>query len=254
MDIKKLGGELLDLAYPNSLYCICCKKIIDDSRVYRLCDTCIDEIRWANGRICSRCGKPLSEMNPGEVCYNCRENQHEFDRGFTVCEYNEHARSIVFALKYGGRTDIAATIALMMHDKMSMMKENSSDRYEYDVVMPVPMYKDKKVKRGFNQAALIAREFAKYENIKCEECYIRRIRASSPMRGLTPLERQSNIRGAFALTKYAWELENKRILIIDDIYTTGATLDEMTRLLRKVKASVVDIFTFAAGADVVKGE
>lgn len=248
MDIREIGSKFLDLAYPNSLYCICCKKIIDDSRAYRLCDTCIGEIKWANRRVCRHCGKPLSDMNPGEICFNCKENAHEFERGFTVCEYSEHARSIVFALKYGGRTDIASDIAMMMHDKMMMEKENVS----YDVIIPVPMYKRKRLKRGFNQAALIAREFAKHENIKCEEYHLRRVRDSVPMRGLTPLERQSNIYGSFELTDYAKNLENKKVLIIDDIYTTGATLDEMAKLLRKVRVSSVDILTFAAGADVIK--
>ncbi len=248
MDIRGLGSKLLDLTYPNSLYCICCKKIIDDSRAYRLCDTCIDEIKWANGRVCGHCGKPLSELNPGEICFYCRENNHEFDRGFTVCEYSEHARSIIFALKYGGRTDIASDIALMMHDRMIMEKENLL----YDVIIPVPMYKRKRLKRGFNQAALIAREFAKHQNIKCEDYHVRRVRDSIPMRGLTPEERQSNIYGSFELTKYAKNLANKKILIIDDIYTTGATLDEMTRVLKKIKVSGVDVLTFAAGADVIK--
>lgn len=268
MGFRELGKELLDLAYPSSLYCICCNKIIDESRVYRLCDKCNEEIKWSNGRTCKKCGKLLSSINPSEICFNCRENEHEFDRGFTICEYNEHARSIVLSLKYGGRTDIAKSIAEMMSDKMLMIKESKShvikekkshwdskDGYgEYDIALSVPMFKDKRKKRGFNQATLIAREFAKYQNIRCKEYYIQRVKDSAPMRGLKPVERKENINGAFRLTRYAEELRGKRILLIDDIYTTGATLDEISKLLRNVKPSKIDILTFAAGADVLKEE
>lgn len=268
MGFRDLGKELLDLAYPSSLYCICCSKIIDESRVYRLCDKCNEEIKWSNVRTCKKCGKLLSDINPSEICFNCRENEHEFDRGFTICEYNEHARSIVLSLKYGGRTDIAKSIAEMMSDKILMIKESkphlkkdsksqvgSKDRYsEYDIALPVPIFKDKRKKRGFNQATLIAREFVKYQNMKCGEYYIQRVKDSAPMRGLKPVERIENINGAFRLTRYAKELRGKRILLIDDIYTTGATLDEISRLLRNVKPSKIDILTFAAGADVLKEE
>ena len=74
---------VLDSIYPPALYCICCGKIIDETRPYRLCNDCMDSVKWADGRTCEVCGKPLGENNPGTVCYYCNSHTHRFTRGFT---------------------------------------------------------------------------------------------------------------------------------------------------------------------------
>lgn len=261
MGFRSIVSEVLDLVYPESLYCLCCGKIIDESRVYRLCDTCMNEIKWATGRNCEKCGKPLSDSNTKAICFNCSENEHFFDRGYTTCEYGEHARSIIFSLKYGGRTDISKTVAEVMHDRMNAVRMNEgcdiNGEYissEYDYIIPIPMNKLKEKKRGFNQAADIAKILGFRMDIPCRNRYISRAKNTTPMRELTPAERRENINGAFELTKYAEELIGKKILLIDDLYTTGATVDEAAKLLKGIGAEKVDIFTFASGADVFKGE
>lgn len=259
MGLRDVVSETLDLIYPDSLYCICCGKIIDKSRAYRLCDTCMEEIRWATGRTCKKCGKPLSDLNSRNFCFSCNENEHRFDRGYTICEYGEHARSIIFSLKYGGRTDISNTVAEMMHDRLNSIRGSDANEYggeivSYDYLIPISMEKSKQRKRGFNQAAQIAEQLGKLTGIPCRNRYLHRVRSTTPMRGLSPDQRRENISGAFELTEHAKEVRNKRILLIDDLYTTGATIDEAAKLLKNADASKVDFLTFASGADVIKGE
>lgn len=246
--------KLLDLVYPDSLYCICCGKIIDNTRTYRLCNDCFDEMKWVNGRICVKCGKNLSPNNIGPLCYSCRENEHYFRHGYTCCEYGQLARSVIFALKYNSRTDIARTIAEIMHDRLEVIR----DEVDYDLIIPVPVHADRLRYRGYNQAALIAEDFARLEDKPWAENALIRTVTTTAMKGLTPAERRVNIHGAFELnpsrTGDAHLIPAKRILLLDDIITTGATADEISRVLLLGGAASVDVLSFASGADMVKSE
>lgn len=245
MNIRELWSAVLDRVYPNDLYCICCGKIIDWSRTYRLCDSCMGEMKWATGRTCNKCGKPLSEVNPSNTCFNCREHSHVFDRGYTCTEYGVHERAIVYALKYDDRTDIADTLGEIMSDAMTAR--------DYDLVVPVPITRKKSLERGYNQADLIARSLAKNTGLKYDGEVLSRVKETTAMRALSPDERRRNIEGSFALKPYGQTtICGAECLVIDDIYTTGATMDEIARVLKEGGARRVDFISFASGADMVK--
>lgn len=251
--LKELAAGAADLICPPDLYCICCGKIIDGSRTYRLCNECMDSVKWAGERVCSKCGKRLSDLDPGTVCFSCREHPHIFDRGYTCAEYGTHERAIVFSLKYGGRSDIAPVIGGIMADRMLALYSADELVCMYDIVLPVPLHHRRKLARGYNQAALIAENFSRIAGIECDDGILRRVKETHMMRSLTPDQRRDNIRGAFEVRKHrAGELRGKSILIIDDIYTTGATIDEIASVLRTAGADRVEFISFASGADVVK--
>jgi competence protein ComFC len=251
--IQPIFHSLLDLVYPDSLYCICCGKIIDSTRPYRLCNECMEEIRWATGRTCRKCGKLLSANNPLEECYSCREHEHVYDMGFTCCEYGSNPRSMLFALKYGGRTDVGITLAEIMHDRMTQIRGETG--LLYDAILSVPMNPEKEKERGYNQAEIIGRSFAKREQMPYYRDVLRRVKRTPPLRGMTPAERKQLLTGVMAVPETEREkIAGKDLLLIDDIYTTGATMDAATEVLLDAGAERVYIFTFAAGADVVKSE
>ncbi len=244
---------ILDLIYPDSLYCICCSKLIDESRPYRLCNDCMAGIKWSVGHCCTKCGKPLSPSNPMETCFSCREHSHVFRKGYTVAEYGSFERSIVFALKYNARTDIASTLGEMIFDKITQELQGADLRDEYDLIVPIPMHEAKKLTRGYNQAELIARAVAKLSGVAYHGDILQRTRETTALRGLSPEQRRIEIKGVFAFRDKCEPLVcGARVLLIDDIYTTGASCDEASGLLLSGGASVVDIASFAAGADVVK--
>ena len=261
--LSRLLSSAHDLIYPGDLYCICCGKIIDYTRIYRLCDDCMSEMKWVSGRTCARCGKSLSDHNPGEICYNCREHIHMFDRGYTCTEYGAHERALVFALKYDGRTDIADTIGEIMYDRMTAELSAGELQDRYDALVPVPVHPSRKSSRGYNQAGLIAASLSRRLGIPSDDDLLIRTRETGKMRSLTPDQRRENIRGAFAVRKRrAGDTAGKAFLVIDDIYTTGATVDEIAAALKSERddncwdpapgAGRVDVLTFAAGADVIK--
>jgi ComF family protein len=243
--------SLLNLLYPSALYCICCGKIIDSTRTYRLCNDCFKNIKWVNVRTCVKCGKPLSAENHSELCYNCKEHSHVFRKGYTCAEYGTHERAILYALKYKGRTDIATTIGEILFDRL--LQEFSSLKDTYDYIIPVPLYYHKKLIRGFNQSELITRRLASLAAINYEGEILERQFETKAMKGLIPEERRAIITGAFKVKSSAVEqIKGSTILVVDDIYTTGATTDEISSILYKAEVANVDISSFAAGADMVK--
>ena len=248
-----IGSAALDLIYPASLYCACCGKIIDESRTYKLCNECMDGMKWISARTCGKCGRRLSEANPTGVCFNCREHAHAFNTGYTCTEYGTHERAMAFALKYDGRSDLAVVMGEIMADRMLAEFTDAELRSMYDLALPVPVHPHKKRVRGYNQAALLAEVFAGKTGLKTSDGILVRVRETHVMKYLGPDQRRQNIRGAFGLKQgKAEEIKDKSILIVDDIYTTGATVDELAQVLADAGAKRVDFLTFAAGADVIK--
>ena len=249
--------NILDLIYPMSLYCISCGKIIDGSRTYRLCNECMEAANWITDRHCAKCGKPLSDNDPGERCFGCSECEasgrpHAFDRGHACAGYGTVEQSVIFAFKYGSRSDIGSTVGEMMHDRM--LAEYGADELagRYGMVIPVPVYREKKKKRGYNHADIMAEDFAKRSGLRCDTGTVIRTRDTAPMKGLGPEERRANIKGAFSIRERKLpQIKDADILLIDDIYTTGATIDEIASLLKAAGAGRVDFLAYAGGADII---
>lgn len=217
---KKVINACLDLLFPPSLYCICCGNIIDGTRMYELCDHCIRHIRWDT--------EPPREINGMKV--------------LRCSEYGIYERTIIFSLKYNGKTYIARDVAEIIRDRIE------PEQLNYDVIVPVPLSRQREMSRGFNQTALIGKYLASMTEKSYAAGALKRTRDTRPMRSLSPTERVVNVKDAFApggepdLEK----IKNKRVLLIDDFFTTGSTALECRRVLMKAGASDVVFVAFAA--------
>ncbi len=217
--MKRIFDVLLDLVYPKSLYCICCGNIIDASRSYSICDHCMDRIRWN-----------VDEPKPMD--------------GFSLlkcCEYGIYERSIIFSLKYNGNRYIADHVADICADRLR------AAGIKGDAVIPVPLYRSKELKRGFNQSALIAEALAGKTGMSAELRMLVRTRDTMPMRSLGPAERRRNIAGSISLSHgFEGSLAGRTLIVVDDFYTTGSTACECVEALRPTKASEIYFLAFAA--------
>ena len=186
-------------------------------------------------RTCDKCGKLLGDHNPLSICYNCREHGHSFDRGYTCTEYGLYEKEIIFNLKYKRKTHLAPIIAEIMYDRLE-----AAGIEEYpDIIIPVPMY--------------VTKELARLMGIEYRADVVMRCKSTGVMKRLSPEERLNNVRSAFEVYEgMRRKIFGKNIFIVDDIYTTGATVDSITRLLKAAGVSRADVMTFAAGADMVK--
>ena len=246
---RRVYISILNLIYPPGLYCLCCGKIISADRTYLLCNECMDGFKWAIGRSCLKCGKPLSDSNTRNICFSCTEHAHRYRRAFTCCEYGSHEQTLLYKLKYGSATYIAPVIGEIMHDRLAGI-ERADD---YDLILPAPSHRSRALRRGYNQAELIADELSKRSGIRSRADILVRTTHTKALRSMTPEERRAALRGVFAVNEGKSKLiEGRRILLVDDIYTTGATADAISEVLYEQGAKCVDIMSFASGADVVK--
>lgn len=245
--------SFLEILYPDNLYCHCCGKIIDWSRTYGLCDQCMEQIKWTGDRRCIKCGKTLSENNPLDICYNCKENKHVFRRGFTCSEYGSINRSMIYSLKYDEKPAISRTIGEIMADRMLSEFTASELQERYSLLVPVPVSEERMQTRGYNQAALIAEYFAKGTGLSFYGEILERCKSTEAMRGLTPEQRRLNLQDSFEVIGYMKaKIPGADCLIVDDIMTTGATADTIATVLYHNDAHSVDFLSFANGADVIK--
>jgi ComF family protein len=256
---------LKNLFFPSDVYCAACGNLIDGTRPYALCDRCVREIEWLTGdvRTCAVCGKALSPHRTGGVCADCREWGRGFDRGLSCCVYAGRARDLVRAMKYRDAAWIARGVAEAMYDRWVQLAEGGclpqaieAGPVQPDLVVPVPMTAAKRRRRGYDQAALVARRFAQLIDAPFAGDVLVRNRDTAVMSGLGAFERRANMAGAFAIDPYArklieaGELAPGDVLLIDDVFTTGSTADACAAVLKEAGARTVTLFTFASGADI----
>ena len=251
--------RLLELVFPSNIYCMACGAIIDRSRPYSLCDSCLSELHWVNGRSCERCGKALGADYDGELCPDCEDMEHYFDKGVICLEYGMHEREMILSYKYGGRAYMGEKFADMMYDKLAyeglayrgrgngaVSARKRTDAF--DLVVPVPVHKSKLKKRGYNQAQLMAAALAEKLGLLCASEVLVKVKHVDSMSHLNAAERRENIKNSFTMAAGQGKIvKDRRILLVDDVYTTGSTVDECGRVLLEAGARSVSIICLAAG-------
>lgn len=222
-----------------------CGSVIDETRPYSLCDKCMDRFHWVTDHTCKKCGKILGDSYAHDLCTDCREISHVFDRGFTCVQYGLYEKNVIAEYKYRGKSYIGRNIADIMYDRMA------GEDLTYDLITAVPIHSSRLKTRGFNQAALVAGLFAEMTGVPFRELLVR-AKHTDAMKSLGVFERAENVRGAFrAADGISETIDGNDVLLIDDIYTTGATADSCAAALKKAGASKVYLLTFAAGGNLV---
>ncbi|MDR1246225.1 MAG: double zinc ribbon domain-containing protein [Clostridiales Family XIII bacterium] len=252
--VKKTVRGALDLLYPPSLYCMACGNLIDISRPYALCDACRERFGWANDRTCAKCGKPLRGDDPRTLCVDCADGGRLFERGYSCVEYAD-CRAVIHGFKYGGRAYYGEYIALAMYDRLLYetfaRAETAAGFPAIDLLLPVPMYKKKEKKRGYNQADIMGGLLAELLALPYDNKLLERVRDTGVMSSLSAEERGANVKNAFAPARgREGAARGLRVMLVDDIFTTGSTINACAETLLSDGAASVSFIVFAAGADV----
>lgn len=232
----KIFNKIGDLLFPPR--CPICDKIVP-SWDEGICCECMKNIRYVEPPRCLKCGKHIEEETR-EYCTDCEERPHVFKQGRALFYYKDIAKAI-YRYKYKGRKAYAKVFG----KEMVYYLGDYIKSLEPDAIIPVPLYKRKARRRGYNQATLLARILEKELNIPVEEKFVIRNRNTKPLKLLNPEERLNNLKKAFILMENGVKL--KRVIIIDDIYTTGSTIDTMAELLIERGIEEVYFVTLAIG-------
>ena len=233
---KFFYGMLLDLIYPRR--CPVCDKAVKPFGSL-ICEECTRKIKYVKAPYCQKCGKELRDKR-AIFCHDCAHKEHKYDRGMALFSYPSVADSI-YRFKYQGRQEYAAYYA----ERMARVLGEKILSLHPDALVPVPIHSSKKRVRGYNQAEVLAKELGRILNIPVETKLIKRVRKTVPMKELSVGERQNNLKKAFKICHNDVKLIT--VVIIDDIYTTGSTIDAMAYELRQAGVKHIYFAALAIG-------
>lgn len=207
--------------------CVICDEVLPVRQKY-LCNRCYDKPKFVGEDFCLKCGKPVGESE--EYCLDCRDKENSFLYGRSALVYDNALRKSLLRLKSGGRQEYARYYGKILYERFS----GWINQVAPDVLIPVPLHIKRYRKRGYNQAELIATELGKYCGVPVLTDYLMRGKDTLPQKELSAKERLANLSQAFFLANMDEELSTqlKCVIIIDDIYTTGSTMEACARVLR----------------------
>lgn len=238
---KALLRGLADLVLPP--VCMACRAAVDEPGC--LCAGCWSRIDFIAPPICDRLGTPLVHaFDGGTVSAAALADPPAYGRARAVAAFGDVARDLIHALKYADRLDIAPPLARMMARAGADILEGAG------ALVPVPLHGLRLWRRRFNQSVLLARGVGKASGVPVRAEWLVRQKATSPQVGLDRKARAANVAGAFAVPETARaELRGRRVVLVDDVLTTGATIDACVKALTRAGASGVDVLVFARVVD-----
>jgi ComF family protein len=222
--------------------CLTCGEIVAGPDA--LCAACWGKVDFIAPPFCACCGFPF-DFAPGEageaaLCGACLAEPRDFDRARSVFRYAPDSRDMILAFKHRDRTDAAPAFAAWMARAGGQLIETA------DIVAPVPLHYWRFVRRRYNQSAMLAQLLARQADKSALLDLLLRVRATPSQQGLSAQARKRNVAGAFRLNpRHKAQLQDKAVLLIDDVHTTGATLSACCAVLKRQGARSVDVLTLA---------
>ena len=247
MVYKKIMEFAAELLFPSR--CVICEEILPQQmehpvRESCICASCRKKIYPAGEHFCMRCGKPLGRHGQQkEYCSDCRSKKHEFVQGRGVYIYRGEMIKSMYRFKYSNCRVYAKTYAQEAVRRHGRWLEQIG----VEAILPVPLHKKREQTRGYNQAKLLADEIGKLTGIPVIADLFVRTAKTVPQKQLNDEERKNNLKNAFKLSKNSVQLE--KVLLVDDIYTTGSTVDAAARTLKDAGIRQIYVLCFCIGEE-----
>ena len=233
---KKIFEQILGVLYPKT--CCFCGKLSEKE----MCDDCREKVIYITEPRCKRCGKPIRYFER-EYCYDCQRQYSHYEQGRSVWVHKEPVSSSIYQYKYHNKRIYGEFYAKEMYRLYGEL----IIRWGIDLIIPVPLHKRRKRIRGYNQTEVLARHLGEYTGVPVDTKIVKRKSYTEPQKKLDNRERRKNLKDAFCVTK-SFD-EPKKILLVDDIYTTGSTINEISRILCEKGENKVWFLTISIGQD-----
>jgi ComF family protein len=254
--LSMVGDALISTLFPAD--CLICDHLLTRGTRLPICDPCLASFVRMPATLCDICGsaidppfassaEPLPSLNaaaaPPPTCHFCKNRKYNFDRARSFAIYEAQIVPAVLLLKFERIGPLGAWFA----QRLGELVRHEGSLLQADIVVPVPLHSIRQRERGYNQAELIAKPLAKLLGLPCRPVLLTRTRPRPDKRILSSAERWDSVRGAFA-TRSGSQVDNLRVLLLDDVLTTGATLDACAQVLRGAGAKTVIGLTVARAA------
>lgn len=224
---------------PNN--CPFCDDIIYDET--SVCSKCTDKIKYVHHPKCFRCGKPL-DAEEREYCFDCDNKHHLYERGLASFVYDDMVKKSIYRFKYENRKQYAKGYAALIAGEY----KEEIRRWGCDTIIPVPIHSKKLVSRGYNQSELLARHLSKSLEIPMDSSLLARTVDTIPQKELSVSMRRTNVENAFKITQNV--VKYKKVILVDDIYTTGSTIDACAGALLNYGVEKVYFISLSIGAGI----
>ncbi|MEA3485117.1 MAG: ComF family protein [Candidatus Aerophobetes bacterium] len=244
MKFKDLLKGLISLVFPAD--CKICGAPLEPLNGSLICESCWSKVKWINPPYCPSCSKPFPPSEvfqsfPFSLCLECQKEHPYFKRVFVPTLYKGVMKKAIHLFKYERKMNLIQG----MKKIVKIYLDNNRGIFPYlDLVVSVPLHRKKLKERGFNQAELLAKVIAKHFNLKLVKNNLKRVKSTQSQAKLSKRERIENIKKAF-LIKNTERFRGKSVLLVDDVYTTGTTVNEIAKILKRAKAKNIYVFTLA---------
>lgn len=236
--LKPFFAAALDVLFPP--LCHVCRTFIPAAGELHICPGCRELLPLIEAPLCIVCGIPFSGAGTDHLCGSCSTSAPRFDAARAALVYEGASRDLIHSFKYRNKTHLRRPLALLTIERLSEFIRSRRP----DLIMPVPLHRKKLSSRGFNQAVLLGEILSQRLKIPLDRRNLRRIRWTEPQVNLAAHDRRANVKGAFAIHASAL-VNGRRVLLVDDVLTTGSTAEECGRVLKAAGAADVTVITVA---------
>lgn len=233
---KKICLNVLDFLMPPNIKCIYCGEEISVPNKYNACQNCLKTLPFNNQKICKLCGSKI--IDEADVCLSCFADPPPFSVARAPFLYEPPISGLVSQIKFSNAKFAVEPLTQFL------IEEYSKNKFDCEVVIPVPLGQKRHKQRTYNQASLLAQGISKHFGLKLLEDVVVRSRATAPQAHLNWRARQENMRDAFSLVNKS-RIKGKKILVVDDVYTTGATVKNLCKELQRGKPKNICVLTLA---------
>lgn len=235
--LSDLARGLRDLVFPP--VCARCRALVEGESAF--CSACAQALVHDPHSTCPRCAATVGDFtDTTNGCPDCCEQVLHFDKAFRLGAYDGVLRDVILQMKHRSFEMLAERVGQLWAAHLGARFKQANA----EVVIPVPLHWWRRLRRGYNQSESLAAAIATDLGVVCRPTWLRRIRPTKSQTGLSGPERRANLRGAFSAGKRA-QLKGKRVLLIDDVLTTGATASEAARALKSAGAAYVEVAILA---------
>jgi len=234
--LSKIKQILINTFYPRHIKCICCGDEIRVKNVYDLCEECHKSLPFINYHFCIKCGLQFEKDGTG-TCLNCKSNNFSFTTARSVATFQGNIVSVIHKLKYAKYKFLAEPLSFLLYDKLV------TENWNIDLITYVPLHSNREKERGYNQSLELAKHLSSLTEKPIFKDIIR-VRDTPTQTNLSRREREENVKDCFKVTNNS-KIKDSNILLIDDVFTTGSTTNEISKELLKSGAKKIYVLTIA---------
>lgn len=238
MGEKKLD-RIIGILFPRR--CPVCGEIAMP-KGHLICPTCKSKVKLVKEPRCKKCGKSLV-IEEAEYCYDCIKKNHSYESGISLFEYDDVMKQSIYGFKYKNKREYADYYI----DEFIGLYKKEILNWQAEILVPVPLHKSRHLQRGFNQAEVLAKKIGKELDLAVDTKLLIRSKKTVAQKGLDNKERAKNLQDAFHIDKKV--VQYKKVILIDDIYTTGSTIEACTKVLKMNGVGEVYFLSLCIGKD-----